>query len=249
MTFCFFADSTSTSAKAYPNLSYRFGIENANFKLGNERQLISGADQGSASLVVIEIEPVNEWALTIQGLLHGEKQAFAIGEAKTEIEKYRKFLGGVMNGFRLSREGEKAAELEKVNGLAWWYTHNMLVHFSSPHGLEQYAGAAWGTRDVCQGPTEYFMATQKYETVKEIIKIVYSHQFDDDGNWPQWFMFDRYYPIKAAESHGDIIVWPLKVLADYLLATKDYSLLKEKVPFTKRTDHQLQKKHTLFMSM
>ena len=83
----------------------------------------------------------------------------------------------------------------KVNALAWWYTHNMLVHYSVPHGLEQYGGAAWGTRDVCQGPTEYFMATQNYQSVKEIIKTVYSHQYEDDGNWPQWFMFDRYYQV------------------------------------------------------
>ena len=51
----------------------------------------------------------------------------------------------------------------------------MLVHYSVPHGLEQYGGAAWGTRDVCQGPVEYFMATQKYHVVKELIKTIYSH--------------------------------------------------------------------------
>ena len=65
-----------------------------------------------------------------------------------------------MNGFTLKKENEQTEELQKVNALAWWYTHNMLVHYSVPHGLEQYGGAAWGTRDVCQGPTEYFMATQ-----------------------------------------------------------------------------------------
>ena len=32
----------------------------------------------------------------------------------------------------------------------------MLVHYLSPHGLEQFGGAAWGTRDVSQGPTEFF---------------------------------------------------------------------------------------------
>src|SRR5690625_6780694 len=58
----------------------------------------------------------------------------------------------------------------------------MLVHFSVPHGLEQYSGAAWGTRDVCQGPVEYFAAMEKYDHIREIIKVVYSHQFEDDGN-------------------------------------------------------------------
>ena len=116
-----------------------------------------------------------------------------------------------MNGFKLSQDEVTPESVEKFNSLAWWYTHNMLVHYSVPHGLEQYGGAAWGTRDVCQGPVEYFMATQKYDVVKDIMKTIFTHQYEDDGNWPQWFMFDRYNHIQAGESHGDIIVWPLKV--------------------------------------
>ena len=72
----------------------------------------------------------------------------------------------------------------------------------------------------------------KYEQVRDIIKMVYTHQYEDDGNWPQWFMFDKYFAIQQEESHGDIIVWPLKVLADYLTATRDYAILDEKVPYT-----------------
>ena len=101
----------------------------------------------------------------------------------------------------------------------------MLVHYLSPHGLEQYGGAAWGLRDVSQGPVEYFFAVNKPEVVKEIIQIIFSNQFDDDGNWPQWFMFDRYETLKANESHGDVIVWPLKVVADYLTYTGDFEIL------------------------
>jgi cellobiose phosphorylase len=108
----------------------------------------------------------------------------------------------------------------------------MLIHYSVPHGLEQYGGAAWGTRDVCQGPTEYFLATQHYDAVKEILLTVYSHQYEVTGNWPQWFMFDEYYRFQQEESHGDIIVWPLKAVADYLAATNDYSILDETIPYT-----------------
>ena len=117
-----------------------------------------------------------------------------------EIERYREFLEQTMNGFKLSQHEVTPESVEKFNSLAWWYTHNMLVHYSVPHGLEQYGGAAWGTRDVCQGPVEYFMATQKYDVVKELIKTIFTHQYEDEGNWPQWFMFDRYNvfsPVKA----------------------------------------------------
>jgi cellobiose phosphorylase len=231
----FRADREALSASVYPDLAYRMHVTGTGFSVVDERRLAPGAAPGSSSLVVLETEPSSHWTLTVQGLLHGGESQPAIQEVQEESVRYRAFLSRVMNGFRLSLEeasAPAAQELQKLNTLAWWYTHNMLVHFSVPHGLEQYGGAAWGTRDVCQGPAEYFLATQKYEVVKDILKTVYAHQYEDDGNWPQWFMFERYFRIQQEESHGDIIVWPLKVLSDYLTATGDYGLLDEKVPYT-----------------
>lgn len=237
-TLIFTADSQAISAGTYPDLQYRMTVEGATFNVGDESLLASGVRSGSASLVTLSLEESAEWRLTIQGILEGQAEGSVVTldsslTFEEEVQAYREFFAGVMNGFRLSRgEGQNAEDLFKVNALAWWYTHNMLVHYSVPHGLEQYGGAAWGTRDVCQGPVEYFMATQKYEQVADIIKMVYTHQYEDDGNWPQWFMFDKYFAIQQEESHGDIIVWPLKVLADYLTATRDYAILDEKVPYT-----------------
>ncbi|WP_178020693.1 GH36-type glycosyl hydrolase domain-containing protein [uncultured Paenibacillus sp.] len=233
----FRADREALSASVYPDLAYRMHVTGTDFQVFDERRLAPGAAPGSSSLVVLETEPSSDWTLTVQGLLHGGVPQPAIREMHEETVRYRAFLGRVMNGFRLSLEEEStpaSKELQKLNALAWWYTHNMLVHFSVPHGLEQYGGAAWGTRDVCQGPAEYFLATQKYGVVKDILKTVYTHQYEEDGNWPQWFMFDRYARIQQEESHGDIIVWPLKVLGDYLTATGDFGLLDEEVPYTKK---------------
>ncbi|XNQ63069.1 cellobiose phosphorylase [Alkalihalobacillus sp. 1P02AB] len=232
----FKAAEHADSSNIYPNLTYRVRLAGAEFKLVDETALVTNVEANSASLMVFDLEESNEWTMTIQGLLNGQELPFNETKLEIEKEKYRNYFRQVMNGFHLTQREKVTEELQKVNALAWWYTHNMLVHFSVPHGLEQYGGAAWGTRDVCQGPTEYFMATQNYESVKEIIKTVYTHQYDNDGNWPQWFMFDKYSHIKAGESHGDIIVWPLKVVSDYLIATEDYSILEEKVPFTKRSD-------------
>jgi cellobiose phosphorylase len=40
-----------------------------------------------------------------------------------------------------------------------------------------------------------------------------------DGDWPQWFtFFERDRGIRAGDSHGDIVFWPLLALAQYLLA-------------------------------
>ncbi len=147
-------------------------------------------------------------------------------------DRYRNQFKELLNGFNLHIEGEEAENVDSFNYLAYWYTQNALVHFTSPHGLEQYNGAAWGTRDVCQGPAEYFMCTQHFDKVKDIILEVFKHQYIQNGNWPQWFMFDRYFRIQQHESHGDIIVWPMRLLGTYLEATKDYSILEEMVPYT-----------------
>lgn len=230
----FTAGEDSDSSTVFPDLSYRLQINGSEFNVKDASMFGKNIEADAASLAIVELNESSEWNITIQGLLDGQAIPFAESDAKTEIEKYREFFAGTMNGFNLNQNGAATEELNKMNALAWWYTHNMLVHYSVPHGLEQYGGAAWGTRDVCQGPTEYFIATQKYENVKDIIKTVYSHQYSDDGNWPQWFMFDKYYRFQQEESHGDIIVWPLKVIAEYLRATNDYTILSEELPYTEK---------------
>jgi CRISPR-associated protein Csx3 len=57
-------------------------------------------------------------------------------------------------------------------------------------------------------------------------------QQNADGDWPQWFMFfERERAIRAADSHGDIVLWPLVVLAQYLIASGDAAVLDEPVGF------------------
>ncbi|WP_408007635.1 GH36-type glycosyl hydrolase domain-containing protein [Pseudalkalibacillus sp. A8] len=246
-TIVYTAGEKADSAKTFPELSYRMRVDGAEAQLTDEQVFSPALDAKSASLSVLEISSSDDWTVTIQGLLHGEEMAFTEKDVKEEIEKYRRYFVDVMNGFKLSSTRSASQQIDKLNTLSWWYTHNMLVHFSVPHGLEQYGGAAWGTRDVCQGPTEYFLATQNYESVREIIQTVYSHQYGDDGSWPQWFMFDKYYKIQTDESHGDVIVWPLKVLSDYIRATGDFDILQEEIPYTLRDGFDFsQDKATLF---
>jgi cellobiose phosphorylase len=225
------ADESSLSRQAYPDLEYRLTVSGTDMSLADENLFVTGVQAGSASLTVLELEASEDWTLKVQGLLHGEELPTTNNTVEEVMAAYRDSFAQIMNGFNLSLEGHQE-QVFKVNALAWWYTHNMLVHYAVPHGLEQYGGAAWGTRDVCQGPVEYFMATHQYKQVRDILLKVFEHQFLEDGNWPQWFMFDEYASIQQEESHGDIIVWPLKVLGDYLNMTQDYSILEEKVPYT-----------------
>ena len=147
-------------------------------------------------------------------------------------ERYNAQFKEMLNNFELKIDGAESEHINSFNMLAYWYTQNALVHYTSPHGLEQYNGAAWGTRDVCQGPAEYFLATQNFAQVRKILIDVFSHQYIQNGNWPQWFMFDRFFRIQQHESHGDIIVWPMRLLGLYLEQTKDLSILDEMVVYT-----------------
>lgn len=123
---------------------------------------------------------------------------------------------------------DKAARLGEILP---WFADNALVHYLSPRGLEQYSGGGWGTRDVCQGPVELLLALGKPEAVRDILLKVYRQQ-NEDGDWPQWFMFfERERDIRPVDSHGDIVYWPVLALAEYLEATGDASILREEMPF------------------
>ena len=124
--------------------------------------------------------------------------------------------------------GRRAADL---GAMVPWYAQNALVHYLSPRGLEQYSGGGWGTRDVCQGPVEMLLALGRTEPLREVVLRVMANQ-NPDGDWPQWFMFfERERGIRAGDSHGDIVFWPLVALAQYLTASGDVEILDASVPF------------------
>ncbi|MFL6600103.1 MAG: GH36-type glycosyl hydrolase domain-containing protein [Steroidobacteraceae bacterium] len=122
-------------------------------------------------------------------------------------------------------------QLERLADIMPWFAQNALVHYLAPRGLEQFSGGGWGTRDVCQGPVELLFALGRVEPIRDLLVRVLGAQ-NPDGDWPQWFMFfERERGIRAGDSHGDIVFWPLVVLAQYLTASGDASLLDEVVPF------------------
>jgi cellobiose phosphorylase len=129
------------------------------------------------------------------------------------------------------KSGPPAEQLARLAEIAPWYSQNALVHYLSPRGLEQYSGGGWGTRDVCQGPVELLFALDQVKPIRDLLLRVMRAQ-NPDGDWPQWFMFfERERGIRAGDSHGDIVFWPLVVLAQYLVASGDAGLLDQQVPF------------------
>ncbi len=122
-------------------------------------------------------------------------------------------------------------QMARLADIMPWFAQNALIHYLSPRGLEQYSGGGWGTRDVCQGPVELLLGLGHVAPVRDLLVRVFGAQ-NPDGDWPQWFMFfERERGIRAGDSHGDIVFWPLVVLAQYLTASGDAGVLDERVPF------------------
>src|ERR1700741_1220519 len=85
-----------------------------------------------------------------------------------------------------------------------------LFHSLPPRGLEQYSGAAWGTRDVCQGPVELLLALGHDAAAAGVLRRLFAEQYTPGGDWSHWFMLEPYSDIRDRSSAGDVIVWPLK---------------------------------------
>jgi CRISPR-associated protein Csx3 len=134
----------------------------------------------------------------------------------------------------LSLEHVSESGVARLNEVVPWFAQNAANHLATPHGLEQYGGAAWGVRDVCQGPVEWLLAAGRYAEVRRILLDVFAQQYGDDGSWPQWYMHAPFDFIRQEHSHGDIPFWPLKALCDYVEAANDFSILEERVAFRPR---------------
>ena len=123
----------------------------------------------------------------------------------------------------------KASELQDA---LTWFCADATIHLSVPRGLDQPNGGAWGVRDVCQGPVEFLLSYGHDEIVAQILRRLFSQQYDIRYDWPQWFMFPPFEQIQSPHCHGDVAIWPLKALCDYLEQTNDASILHETLPYT-----------------
>lgn len=214
----------------YPTLKYRYRVSDIDL---SETMLIQNEALSNFGVITFEYTQKEAFEFYIDGTFDTFKDV--IIDVKSSQKKFNQFIES-LTGIQL-KHPKLQHKLDILNESAFWFTHNGLVHYSSPHGLEQSNGAAWGTRDICQGPAELFMAASRYDIVREILLKVFRRQFVEDGDFPQWFMFDNYYRIQAHESHGDIIIWPLRTLGIYLKATQDLSILQERVPYMSKREN------------
>lgn len=239
-------DKEKWEGNPYPELHYDIHMPGVDYKWNDDRIFFEDGQPRNGTLLTLSVKDRSHFQLIIQGRLENEDiKPAKVYSFEQEKEKFQRFYRQLNRGFHLEKEGSGKNELEKLNEIAWWYSHNAMVHFAVPHGLEQPGGAAWGTRDVCQGPMEYFFTTQNHELARSVLLEVFSHQILETQEWPQWFMFDRY-PINAGECHGDVVFWPLKCVAEYLKEFGDYSILDQPIPYVHlHNGEKTQEKETL----
>lgn len=172
-------------------------------------------------LFVLETENISEFKIRFIGeVLH----KFSENKTSKTGKKYWEELG---NSLELISENNN---ITAINSILPWYGMNAMIHYLTPYGLEQFSGAAWGTRDVSQGPIEFLLSLEKYDSAKEVLKIIFKNQ-NRFGDWSQWWMFDSYREIRAGDCHGDIYYWVLISLANYIKVTGDFKILEEKIPY------------------
>ena len=122
-------------------------------------------------------------------------------------------------------------ELSRIGTVLPWFTHDALIHYLSPRGLEQYTGGAWGTRDVSQGPVGLLLTLGAHAELRSLVLLIMQAQ-NARGDWPQAFDFlERHRSGGQSGSHGDVVYWPLLALGQYLAATGDGTILDEPLSF------------------
>ena len=248
--FTFRPDPDDRWGKQYPDAAYHLVTSTPKRieAIGGDELLYLDGKRRGGGYAAIRTKPVSEFAFAVVGSMTepGRAKALAAKYAKPVDESAMlkpadRFWRKLTRGIRVESKREDA-DAEALDTIFPWLAHDMLIHLTVPHGLEQYTGGAWGTRDVCQGPLEFLLALEHDEAAKTILRVLFAQQYEKQGDWPQWFMLEPYSDVQDRESHGDIIVWPLKALCDYIEATGDLAFLDETITWRreddfKRTDH------------
>ena len=203
--------------------------------IGGDELLYADGRRRSGAYVAIRTRPTNEFVFAVVGSMTDAKLADALTSKYAKpvdeaamLKPAESFWRKLTRGVRV-RSAKDSADALAVDTILPWLAHDGMIHLTAPHGLEQYTGGAWGTRDVCQGSIELLLTLEHDRPVKEILRILFAQQYEESGDWPQWFMLEPYSVIQDRESHGDIIVWPLKALCDYIEATGDFAFLDEAI--------------------
>jgi CRISPR-associated protein Csx3 len=200
-------------------------------RLGGDELLYPDAVRRSGAFVALAMRPAMDCAVILLGVRDGEASLpAAVAAARDEYAGAARAAHPPSLTLHLRHAADPAAA--RVDDVVPWFNHNAAIHFASPHGLEQYGGAAWGVRDVTQGSIEWLIAHGRHAIARRVLEAVFAQQYAHDGTWPQWFMHAPYRFIQQTHSHGDVCFWPVKALCDYVEASNDLAFMERRVCYT-----------------
>ncbi len=226
-------DAGSIIAKRFPGARFRITVRtsgNRYLACGDEI-LSSSVEYQGDSLFILDATKTTSFRISITGEVCGEEETVDFDDAESQwsADSHDARTRWLDLSQSMSLDGEQP-DIAAIREILPWYGMNALTHYLTPYGLEQFSGAAWGTRDVAQGPVELLLAMQKHAEAKQVLRVIFSNQ-DRDGGWPQWWMFDSYREIRAHSAHGDIMYWCLIALCYYIRVTGDFDFMHEALPF------------------
>ncbi|WP_420793199.1 GH36-type glycosyl hydrolase domain-containing protein [Polaribacter ponticola] len=223
----------SQIANKFPSSQFRIRLQSneVNYKITGNETLYDDGKKHGGSFFNISVKETSNFCISFLGEVVKGSNFVAIKNTDIQFALDCKNAKEDWNHLssNLSLKGNDK-DISVLQEILPWYGVNALTHLLTPHGLEQFDGAAWGTRDTTQGPFELLLCTEKYDEAKEILKIIFSNQ-NTDGGWPQWWMFDSFSEIRAGSSHGDIHHWCIIALGNYIKATGDAEILSEILPY------------------
>ncbi|MCX6267546.1 MAG: hypothetical protein NTW16_09350 [Bacteroidetes bacterium] len=223
----------SMIAGKFPHAQFRMMVQSTHavYKVCGEEALYADKTSHGGSLFILDVRETSEFCMSFIGEVCSAMKPVKIEDAD---DRWFTDCQDAQNGWQelclnLSLHGDQK-DLAAIQEILPWYGMNALTHFLTPYGLEQFSGAAWGTRDIAQGPFDLLLCMGKYDEARKVLRIIFSNQ-NPDGGWPQWWMFDSYSSIRADSSHGDVFYWCIIALGNYIRVTVDVKILDEILPY------------------
>ena len=223
----------SMIAQKFPGAQFRMIVQqlNSDYKPCGKEALFPDYQSLGSSLFLLEVREPSDFCMSFVG------EVCSLTKPVEIIDSDVQWLSDGRDGqavwqnlsLKLSLKGDHD-DFAAIQEILPWFGMNALTHFLTPYGLEQFSGAAWGTRDVSQGPIDLLLGMEKYDEARQILRIIFSNQ-NPDGGWPQWWMFDSYANIRADDSHGDVVYWTIIALSNYIKVTGDLKILNETLPY------------------
>lgn len=216
----------------FKNARYRITVQgNTKFIAGGDELLFDDRKRHGSNLFVLEVGPTDHFCMSFTGEVCQPHDGIRISDVDSQFGK--DCINAWSGWKKLSLDLDLISDhkdIAAIREILPWYGMNALIHYLTPYGLEQFGGAAWGTRDVSQGPVNLLLNLGKYAEARQVLLTIFSNQ-NADGGWPQWWMFDSYTNIRSDSSHDDIYYWCLISLASYIKVTGDLKILDELLPY------------------